>query len=65
MRPLFLQRLSGRVARQVVGVEREPVAHTERDLALADLFLSFTADVCSMGVAIMFFITYFWRPTCF
>lgn len=65
MRPLFLRRLSGRVARQVVGVEREPVAPTERDLALADLFLAFTAGVCSMSVAFIFFITYFWRPTCF
>lgn len=63
-RPYFLQRLSGRVARQVVGAEREPVAPTERDLALADLFLAFTAGVCSMGVAFMFFLTFIWVPKC-
>lgn len=63
-RPYFLRRLSGRVARQVVGADREPVAPTERDLALADLFLAFTAGACSMAVAFMFCLTFIWVPKC-
>lgn len=38
-RPYFLSSLSGRVARGVAGVEREPIAQQTPDLHGADLLL--------------------------
>ncbi len=66
MRLYFFRRLATRVVRQIAGAQRISVHKpTERELQFADVALAFTAGACSMAVAVLFVLTFLWRPTCF
>ncbi len=60
-----VRKVTGRFLRRMRGIERPPVhVPTERELRLAELSLAFTAGACAMGVPLLLFLLYTWRPSC-